>query len=331
MGTAGQFQFSDTRFRIFIPDFSMGQVAAYAVKTLYRGKQVWEGGVRSETRWLQVFPSAGSGGRRLFFSFMANGGFRREIHEHWSLSANAMAAMRPPHVSELYSSGVHHGSASYEQGDASLKPETIVNLSSSLQHKSAHWELMVNGYLTHSPRFIYLTPVGDSVLLTIRGAFPFFQYRQEAVTLRGADFFIRFEPFPFLGVEVRAQALRGWNHSERDFLIFQPADRVSACIRFQKNLKSRGIAFDFRFGPVQVARQTRFPADRDFIPPPAGFTLWEGRASVSRRRGAFPFDLSVEVRNLFNLRYREYLNRFRYFAPEAGRNLMIRLSIPIHS
>lgn len=334
MGAAGQFQFSDTRFRIFIPDFSLGQVAAYAVGTLYRGRQVWEAGIRSESRWLQVFPPAGSGrgsGRRLFFSFMANGGFRRTIHEHWTLSANAMAAMRPPHVSELYSSGVHHGSASYEQGDASLKPETVLNLSSSLHHRSAHWEVVANGYLTRSPGFIYLSPLGDSVLLTIRGAFPFFQYRQSEVTLRGADVFIRYEPFPFLGVEVRAQALRGWNHSERDYLIFQPADRLSACIRLQKNLSSRGIAFDFRFGPVRVARQTRYPADRDFIAPPAGFTLWEGQAAVSRRQGPFPFDLSVEVRNLFNLRYREYLNRFRYFAPEAGRNLMIRISIPIHS
>jgi iron complex outermembrane receptor protein len=35
--------------------------------------------------------------------------------------------------------------------------------------------------------------------------------------------------------------------------------------------------------------------------------------------------LNLSVRNLANLAYRDYLNRFRYFADEAGRNVILRL------
>jgi iron complex outermembrane receptor protein len=38
--------------------------------------------------------------------------------------------------------------------------------------------------------------------------------------------------------------------------------------------------------------------------------------------------LSLSVYNLFNTTYRDYLNAFRYFAPEVGRNVALRLTVP---
>ena len=38
--------------------------------------------------------------------------------------------------------------------------------------------------------------------------------------------------------------------------------------------------------------------------------------------------LSLSVTNLLNTSYREYLNRFRYYADEMGRNITLRIKIP---
>jgi iron complex outermembrane receptor protein len=38
--------------------------------------------------------------------------------------------------------------------------------------------------------------------------------------------------------------------------------------------------------------------------------------------------LSLGVRNLFNVSYRDYLSRYRYFIDDAGRDFVLRLHVP---
>jgi iron complex outermembrane receptor protein len=38
--------------------------------------------------------------------------------------------------------------------------------------------------------------------------------------------------------------------------------------------------------------------------------------------------LSFGVDNHFDVRYRDYLSRFRFFADEPGRNVSLRVSVP---
>ena len=45
-----------------------------------------------------------------------------------------------------------------------------------------------------------------------------------------------------------------------------------------------------------------------------------------RRPDAKDFDIAVN--NLTNVAYRDYLDRFRYFADEPGRNIIFRLRVP---
>jgi iron complex outermembrane receptor protein len=40
-------------------------------------------------------------------------------------------------------------------------------------------------------------------------------------------------------------------------------------------------------------------------------------------------ELGIALNNATNTRYREYLNRFRYFIQEPGRNLIVRIRIPV--
>ena len=42
-----------------------------------------------------------------------------------------------------------------------------------------------------------------------------------------------------------------------------------------------------------------------------------------------PLTFSIGARNLLNKKYRDYLNSFRYFTDEMGRNINFRIKIPI--
>jgi iron complex outermembrane receptor protein len=50
----------------------------------------------------------------------------------------------------------------------------------------------------------------------------------------------------------------------------------------------------------------------------------------TRLPGGHDLELLAGGDNLFNTAYRDYLNRFRYYADESGRNLYISLRIALH-
>ncbi len=43
--------------------------------------------------------------------------------------------------------------------------------------------------------------------------------------------------------------------------------------------------------------------------------------------GKKPVEIGFSVFNIFNARYRDYQNRFRYFTDEVGRNILLRAKI----
>jgi iron complex outermembrane receptor protein len=147
------------------------------------------------------------------------------------------------------------------------------------------------------------------------------------VNLRGGDFFIQYNPYKRFGFFSRGSLIRSWNLSEKDWLIFQPADRLETGIEFITRESKRGFQCSIRFGPQWVARQFRVPQGRDFTEPPPAYLLWGGNVSVSSKKTRIPFDFSIEGQNLGNAAYRDYMNRFRYFAYDLSQNFRFRLSL----
>ncbi|MET0299940.1 MAG: hypothetical protein ABW036_09265, partial [Flavitalea sp.] len=80
---------------------------------------------------------------------------------------------------------------------------------------------------------------------------------------------------------------------------------------------------------ANVLRQTRVPDERngkqDYKEPPPAYNLLNLNAAYTFKLGQHPLTVGAGVRNLFNVAYREYLNSFRYYADEAGRNVQLRL------
>jgi iron complex outermembrane receptor protein len=326
-GLIGFFQSNNTQRSNLIPDFNLSQYSIYNINYWFKKRWAYEIGLRSEIRNLHIFLNNGSESRKQYFNFMANAGVRYEISDHWHSKCNLQYSRRAPNVNEMYSNGVHHGSASFELGDPALKQEKILNLTYSLHHRSEKWELLINLFETYSPNFIYISPVKDSIVYTIRGPFPFFQYQSSRVNLRGGDFFIQYNPYKRFGFFSKGSLIRSWNLSENDWLIFQQADRLETGIEFTSVESKGGFQYSIRFCPQWVARQFRVPQGRDFTEPPPAYLLWGGNISVSSKKTRIPFDFSIEGQNLGNAAYRDYMNRFRYFAYDLGQNFRFRLSL----
>ena len=57
--------------------------------------------------------------------------------------------------------------------------------------------------------------------------------------------------------------------------------------------------------------------------PPNAYHLIHSEATYSINKN---WEIRLEVENIFNVDYRNYLNRLRYFAGETGRNIRLEVS-----
>ena len=68
------------------------------------------------------------------------------------------------------------------------------------------------------------------------------------------------------------------------------------------------------------------PSIFDLINPPSGYVLFTLGSSFAIPVRDNEINVDVTIDNLLNTSYRSYLNRFRYYADEMGRNISLKLS-----
>lgn len=263
------------------------------------------------------------------------------------LNAGLILATRAPFVNELLSDGVHQGTAFYETGFIgryttdipNIKPEQSYNIvaGASFSNHAKTFNAEISLYNNFINRFIYLQPMPLDTVATISGRFPHAVWKQTNARLTGMDINVQYELSEQWVLNAKSSILRAYNRSMKDWLIAMPSDRVSAEITY--NFKEQA-GFSDTYVSLEVPvvfKQTRVPDEnihgpQDYKAPPAGYTLLNLNASTTLLiNGHLPVTIGLSARNLLNKSYREYLNSFRYFADEMGRNIGIRLKIPVEN
>ncbi len=337
LGAVASWQRNSTDRGALIPNYRRNTAGVYLIERWQNYPSPWEfeAGLRYDYQWMDV-QSQGTDTldqALRFNSLSAAVGAKYRFPEWLDLQLHFGTAWRPPHVNELYSNGVHHGSASFEKGNPDLSPERAYNTSLTANLNRGN---KLNGSLTLYYNliddFIYAEPLPDPVL-TIRGAFPAFEYNQADARIMGFDWGLSYTLMPRLDLESRGSLLRSWNREEEDYIIYMPPDQFQTSLKYDIPLPALSgdgeDALPFvRLTMVNVLRQTRAPEGVDYAPPPDGHTRFRLEAGATLHWGRQPFELGLGIFNLFNTRYREYLNRFRYFAEEPGRNISLRLRVP---
>ncbi|AEE49248.1 TonB-dependent receptor [Haliscomenobacter hydrossis] len=334
LGSNTQSQVNTVDRGALIPNFDNLDWGLYWTERHFKTGSPWEFefGLRYDLRHLHV---AEQGTTKLnedrnFQNWSGSLGLLYAFDEQWKMRFNTGSAWRSPLVNELFSSGVHHGSASYEEGNPDLQPERGFNNSLTLEGThNDQWSLALTTYYNLIQDFIYLQPRGEAQL-TIRGAFPAFDYRQADARLMGIDWMAECKLYKNLRFESKASLLNGWNRELEDYLIFMPPLRFEQGLKLGFNEKKHPDHPSFvRISVLTVLQQRQAPAT-DYAAPPPGFTRVDAELFHTLEWGKQRLELGISVFNLFNVEYREYLNRFRYFSAEMGRNLGLRLKVPFN-
>lgn len=275
-----------------------------------------------------------------FSNASATGGIIFHFAKYGRVALHSGYAWRPPHVYELFARGVHFSSATYEEGNRRMRPEKAWNSNLSLEWQAPRLSATLTFFRNAVQDFIYLNPGADSVL-TVRGAFPVYRYRQDNAVLQGIDAGASWQVFSAWSVEGRASVLRafrrvddpGSGKQRKEWLPLMPADRFQYGLKWQRaHGKEQAGETYVRLLATTVLCQTRLPAEGLLKAAPDAFTVFSLEAAHTFRLGyktknhpaGQTLEVGLNIQNMTNLRYREYLNFFRFFADEPGVNVGIR-------
>ena len=322
-----------------IPNFASVGYGAFAIEKYHKDNWNAEAGLRYDYKNLSAdgydMYSQRYGGEHDFHNITYSLGGAWQATPHTALSSNIGVAWRAPQVNELYSSGLHHGAGTYNLGEASLSPETGAKWITSLSytHPERGIYLTADAYVQLIKNYIYDYPTGETRTL-FSGVYPIFQYTQADALFRGVDIDASLRLAQWGAFAQRlSYGLRGSvvfaNELKTDrYFPFIPAPRLSQSLEWKAQLKGLFQTLEASIGHTFVAKQTRFEPSQELVATtPDAYHLFEaavgGTIAITEQQ---TLSVRLSCENLFNQLYKEYTNRFRYYAHDLGRNVYLRLN-----
>ena len=332
IGTSVLQQGNQTSGKAFlIPGFDLYQGAIYAQEERALGRVTLSGSARTDVISQTTIAYADQGirsaaGTRRWIDGSGSLGASLAITPDLDVSVRGARAWRPPTVNERYAQGVHHGTAQYELGDATLDPERSLGIETTLRYRGTRLTVDAAAYSNRIDGFIYMRPTQP--VFTLRGAFPAYQYAQTEARLRGLELSSVVQLRTRFQLLVGGTLVRGTDRTRGGPLFDMPADRLNTSIKFT-SATARAHQWWLATGAVLVRKQDGVPAGTVYTLPTAGYGLMSLDAGTRGARIAGKtLDVSLSVNNVLNTRYRDYLSRYRLFVNDAGRDVVVRITVP---
>jgi outer membrane receptor protein involved in Fe transport len=230
----------------------------------------------------------------------------------FALAANAGRAWRAPTLFELLTNGPHPGEARFEIGQPDLRAEASFNLDVSARWQSDRVRGEIAGFRNRIADYIYIAPTGGT-----QDSLPVYRYQQTDAVLWGGEASLAVQAWRHLALHLRMDYVRGERESDKQPLPQIPPWRTKLGAEWREAGFEAGLDVDL------VARQTRLSL---FDLPTAGYGLVDCYAAIEPHLGARAVRVQLQVRNALDTRYRDFLSRYKAFALNPGRNVVLRVA-----
>ncbi|MEE2800586.1 MAG: TonB-dependent receptor [Bacteroidota bacterium] len=292
-----------------------------------------------------------------FDLFAFSSGVQYSFKDHFDITFNVSHSQRAPNPGELFSEGLHHALATIEIGRLELNKEVSNKISASFHANYNNWDVELAPYYNRINDFIQLVPNG--VQLTNRGAFAVYEYEQLDAVLAGVDISasyhikrketIKRTPYNrtinltknWISLGAQFSYVYGEDVKNDKPLIDIPPAQLLTKIEIE-DVFTEGLQVEI--ANQQVWKQDRFP-DNDYeityaadngnavtetveiSESPDAYNLWNlGLAySIKSQNNKPNLSFRLQVNNVLSTKYRDYLNRQRFYADEIGRNFIAQI------
>ncbi len=348
----------------FIPNYNSFRFSAFAIESLKKSNNTFELGIRLDHEYNNVRGRETS--QKIFrdnYSFTnltSSFGYIRHVSNKTTFRTNLATAWRTPNMAELYSFGQHGFKTSFgllryysdENENGALRTDKVIDLEESnvTPEKGYKWinewrtqkknnTYTVTAFTHYIQNFIFDRPLG--VIGTIRGPMPVFIHDQADALFAGTDLSWQKEWSTALNGTLGISYLWSKNLKKKEPLINQPPIRTNYQLDWKMPTFWKATSSQLSFKPNYTFRQFQAPRTIrpedlidgsvvitpdselfDFKDAPSGYFLFDVAWQLKSDR----FSVGLSVQNVFNTRYRNYLNEMRYFADEPGINFLLSIN-----
>ncbi|HAA17776.1 MAG TPA: TonB-dependent receptor [Cytophagales bacterium] len=345
----------------YIPNYNTYRGSAFVIESLQKNNTTYELGLRVDYEFNSVrgrelnqdlFRNTYD-----FTNVTGSLGMVHDFSQQLQLRVNVGSAWRAPNMAELYSFGQHRFKTQfglwryYADEEGRLRTDRVLTEEdgTSEYERGYKWinelalnkdgnQLTLTAYANLIDNFIFDRPI--AVIGTIRGPMPVFIFDQTDALFLGTDLTYTREWNPNWESTLGVSYLWSQNLSKNEPLINQPPINTQAEVAWnmpaffsldRSKLTVQGVYTFQQFQAPRTIPPTQLISGEvvvttdseifDFKDAPEGYFL--GNVRWEWQRGALGGQL--EVRNVFNTAYRDYLNQMRYFADDPGRNFLFSI------
>lgn len=269
-----------------------------------------------------------------FHNISANIGLAYNFLDNIEVKFNISRASRTPNAAELFADGLHHSAGIIERGTLNIKNEIVHQGNLLIKTQIPQWlkgfRMEVNPYFLHSNSFINQIPTDTEI--TIRGIFPVWSFQQIKAKMYGVDIDSELKFSDAIKWNSKFSTVYGQDLTNAEPLILMPPTQFRNSLEIQ--FKKISLKMDNEIHLRQKHHPTRIlyvdiiengqnlQKEIDLTTPPKSYSIWNTSVEINLIKN---LKLNANITNLFNTKYREYLNRLRYFSDALGRSYIFSL------
>lgn len=323
-----------TKQPAFIPNFAALTTGFFLLHKMTFGKLVCSAGMRYDMRGLDVNGYTSLSSFKYYDDFKVYSNFTGNVAAHYRFNDNLDArvnlgwAWRPPDVNELYANGLHHGSY-WVVGNNELTSERGYKAVMGARYRTSNILVEPSCFFQQITNYIYdnIGTGNDRFHNHPSGKYPKFIYGQDNARLMGGDLVVTVQPLRDLSVSAKGEWIYARNLSKGGWLPFMPSDRYGLSGEYQMKLGNRNRwDLSLQLEGSYVTKQTRFDPAKDLVPeaPPAYFLLGGTAEAATAFGNGHKLKVLLVGDNILNNLYKEYTDRFRYYAHARGAQFTLR-------
>jgi len=321
-GISGMFQSNDSKGPIpLVPDANANAAGLFVIEQVHTGSWDFSGGLRGDIHHTKADPNpelAFTGDTQDASALSGNVGAVYHLSKALSLRGNVGNAWRAPTLLERYANGPRLSEARYEIGQNELDNEQGITFDTGLRLQASRVRGELSGFLSKYSSFIYLAPTGQT-----QDSLSVYRYEQADATLLGGEASIEVEAGGPLLLHGRVDYVRGDNDDLDEPLPLIPPLRGFVGMDLRFSGLSWAQAFEIGAETELVDTQDRLSA---FDTATDGYRLVHAHATLERDFFGRGFRIDLTGRNLGDTGYRDFMSRYKGFALDQGRNVILRIS-----
>lgn len=266
------------------------------------------------------------------------------LDKEWSVAASLARGFRAPTIFELYAGGMHGGVQAFQIGNPNLEEEISLNMDLSLRWKTANTRMTATVYQNTIDNYIYLANTGfyravegapnegERVDATAPGAIVEMQAEQTDARIHGVEFALQHRFNSQWSTDLGIELIKGEDTANNQDLPLIPANNARVAVHYEPgdmaSLRNQKWSLNAKLVDAKDAAGAYEPFSQ-FDNMPTGtastdaYAVWGLGYQAQVKFDQQTLKLSASVENLFDTDYVDFLNTYKGYTLNQGRNIKL--------